>query len=103
MLFALRGVLGQLAARARATGEESERWFSMATDLLATSSLEGCFTHLNPARERTLGWTSAELMSRPYICALGCGCGTRSRTSAASGSNASRRSSITTGVHTGGI
>jgi PAS domain-containing protein len=39
----------------------------MATDLLATSSLEGRFTHLNPAWERTLGWTGAELMSRPYL------------------------------------
>jgi hypothetical protein len=37
------------------------------------------------------------------ICVLGCGCGTRSRTSAASGSSGSRRCSITTGVRTGGI
>jgi PAS domain-containing protein len=54
------GPAGRAGAR---DGEESKRWFSMATDLLATSSLEGCFTHLNPAWERTLGWTSAELMS----------------------------------------
>jgi diguanylate cyclase (GGDEF)-like protein/PAS domain S-box-containing protein len=67
VLFLLGGVLGQLGARARATGEESKRWFAMATDLLATASLEGRFTHLNPAWERTLGWTGAELMSRPYL------------------------------------
>jgi diguanylate cyclase (GGDEF)-like protein/PAS domain S-box-containing protein len=67
VLFLLGGVLGQLGARARATGEESARWFSMATDLLATASLEGRFTHLNPAWERTLGWTGAELMSRPCV------------------------------------
>jgi diguanylate cyclase (GGDEF)-like protein/PAS domain S-box-containing protein len=67
VLFSLGGTLGWVAARARAEGDESERWFAMASVMLATSTLEGTFTRLNPAWETTLGWTREELMSRPYV------------------------------------
>jgi diguanylate cyclase (GGDEF)-like protein/PAS domain S-box-containing protein len=66
VLLLLGGTLGWVAERARAAGDESERWFSMANVMLATS-LEGRFTRLNPAWEVTLGWTRAELMARPYV------------------------------------
>jgi PAS domain S-box-containing protein len=39
----------------------------MSIDLLGTASLDGYFTHLNPAWERSLGWTAAELMAEPFI------------------------------------
>lgn len=67
VLFSLGGVLGWVSQRAQAAGEESERWFTMAGDLLATASFEGRYTRLNPAWETTLGWTREELMSRPYV------------------------------------
>jgi diguanylate cyclase (GGDEF)-like protein/PAS domain S-box-containing protein len=67
VLFSVGGVLGWFAARARTAGDESERWFSMANVMLATSSLDGRFTHLNRAWETTLGWTLEELMSKPYV------------------------------------
>src|ERR1700760_4268487 len=41
------------------------RLFEMTSDLLATISLDGRFTLLNPAWERALGWTREELQSRP--------------------------------------
>jgi diguanylate cyclase (GGDEF)-like protein/PAS domain S-box-containing protein len=41
------------------------RLFEMTSDLLATISLDGCFTLLNPAWEQLLGWTREELQSRP--------------------------------------
>ena len=41
------------------------RLFEMTSDLLATISLDGRFTLLNPAWEHLLGWTLAELQSRP--------------------------------------
>ena len=41
------------------------RLFEMTSDLLATISLDGRFTLLNPAWERLLGWTREELQSRP--------------------------------------
>ncbi|HEY4894512.1 MAG TPA: EAL domain-containing protein [Solirubrobacteraceae bacterium] len=39
--------------------------FEMTSDLLATISLEGRFTLLNPAWEQLLGWSRAELQARP--------------------------------------
>ena len=39
----------------------------MSLDLLGTASLDGYFTHLNPAWERTLGWTAEQLMADPFI------------------------------------
>ncbi len=47
-------------------GEASiARLFEMTSDLLATISLDGHFTLLNPAWEALLGWSRAELRSRP--------------------------------------
>ena len=66
VLVLLGGTLGWVAARARAAGDESERWFSMANVMLATS-VDGRFSRLNPAWEATLGLTRAKLMSQPYV------------------------------------
>jgi diguanylate cyclase (GGDEF)-like protein/PAS domain S-box-containing protein len=41
------------------------RLFEMTSDLLATISLDGRFTLLNPAWEQLLGWTLDELRSKP--------------------------------------
>jgi diguanylate cyclase (GGDEF)-like protein/PAS domain S-box-containing protein len=41
------------------------RLFEMTSDLLATISLEGRFTLLNPAWEQLLGWTREELQANP--------------------------------------
>ncbi len=41
------------------------RLFDMTSDLLATISLEGRFTLLNPAWEQVLGWTREELQAQP--------------------------------------
>src|SRR3984893_17355886 len=41
------------------------RLFEMTSDLLATISLDGRFTLLNPAWEQLLGWTREELQSQP--------------------------------------
>jgi diguanylate cyclase (GGDEF)-like protein/PAS domain S-box-containing protein len=42
-----------------------ERLFEMTSDLLATISLDGRFTLLNPAWEAVLGWTREELLANP--------------------------------------
>jgi PAS domain S-box-containing protein len=47
------------------------RLFEMTSDLLATISLEGRFTLLNPAWEQLLGWTREELLSNPIAAAGG--------------------------------
>jgi diguanylate cyclase (GGDEF)-like protein/PAS domain S-box-containing protein len=41
------------------------RLFEMTSDLLATISLDGRFTLLNPAWEQLLGWTRGELQEQP--------------------------------------
>jgi diguanylate cyclase (GGDEF)-like protein/PAS domain S-box-containing protein len=41
------------------------RLFEMTSDLLATISLDGRFTLLNPAWEQILGWTLEELQAQP--------------------------------------
>jgi len=40
------------------------RFFELSSDLLATLGRDGCFTSLNPAWERLLGWSHSELMAR---------------------------------------
>jgi PAS domain S-box-containing protein len=44
-----------------------ERFFEINIDLLCQLDFNGYFKRLNPAWERTLGWTRTELMSRPFI------------------------------------
>jgi diguanylate cyclase (GGDEF)-like protein/PAS domain S-box-containing protein len=50
---------------ARVAGARIERLFEMTSDLLATISLDGRFTLLNPAWESVLGWSREELQERP--------------------------------------
>jgi PAS domain S-box-containing protein len=44
-----------------------DRFFEINIDLLCQLDFNGYFKRLNPAWERTLGWTRTELMSRPFI------------------------------------
>ncbi len=61
------GSTGALADRLRRVSAESERFWELSTDLLCTAGFDGYFRHLNPAWERTLGWTPAELRSQPFL------------------------------------
>jgi diguanylate cyclase (GGDEF)-like protein/PAS domain S-box-containing protein len=54
------------AAEPTPAGEASvARLFEMTSDLLATISLDGRFTLVNPAWERLLDWTSEEMLAAP--------------------------------------
>jgi len=55
----------EIAERERAEADR-EQFFELSMDLLAIAGTDGYFKQLNPAWERTLGWTRAELMARPY-------------------------------------
>ena len=50
-----------------ADGELLRRLFDLSVDMLGTATTDGWFTHLNPAWERTLGWTVEELMAEPFL------------------------------------
>jgi PAS domain S-box-containing protein len=43
-----------------------QRLFELSVDMLGTASADGYFTRLNPAWERTLGWSGDELMAAPF-------------------------------------
>ncbi len=47
--------------------EERDRFFNNSIDMMLVAGFDGHFKQLNPAWERTLGWTNKELMSKPYI------------------------------------
>lgn len=47
--------------------EEVKRLFSLSTDLFCVAGFDGYFKRLNPAWEKTLGYTTDELIARPYI------------------------------------
>ncbi len=49
------------------TDRELDLFFRLGRDLLAIADFKGYFKRLNPAWEQTLGWTTAELLARPYL------------------------------------
>ena len=53
--------------RALADAPAAERLFELSVDMLGTATTDGYFTRLNPAWERTLGWTLEELMAEPIL------------------------------------
>jgi PAS domain S-box-containing protein len=53
--------------RGRRVERESERFFNLSLDLLCIADLKGHFKRLNQAWERTLGFTTQELMAEPFF------------------------------------
>lgn len=47
--------------------QERDRFFNLSVDMMAIGNLEGYFTLVNPAWEKVLGFSEAELKQQPYI------------------------------------
>ena len=57
----------ELEGRRERAERELSDFFQLSLDLLCIGNFDGYFTRVNPAFERTLGYPSAELTSRPFV------------------------------------
>ena len=60
------GLLIDVTERRQAQ-EELSRFFTLSIDMLATVGLDGYLKQVNPAWVPTLGWTTDELTSKPFL------------------------------------
>ncbi|OUL22827.1 diguanylate cyclase [Nostoc sp. RF31YmG] len=47
--------------------KQHSRFFSLSLDLLCIAGFDGYFKHLNPAWEKTLGWSNKKLLSQAFL------------------------------------
>jgi len=66
VLWASRA-LNRTDAERKRVEEERDRYYKLSPDLFCIAGFDGFFKQLNPAWESTLGWTAAELCSKPYL------------------------------------
>lgn len=59
--------LEQLNEQLRVTNEQFHSFFMQSLDLLCIANMDGYFTRVNPAWERVLGFSAAELVGSPYL------------------------------------
>lgn len=61
------GLVGRFVDERRVLDAKVERHFDLSLGLFGTANFDGYFEELNPAWERTLGYTTDELCSRPFL------------------------------------
>ncbi len=63
----LGGMLGRFVDVRQKLAKRGRRYYELSRDLLCTANFDGYFEWVNPAWEATLGYTRAELLSRPFV------------------------------------
>jgi PAS domain S-box-containing protein len=62
----LLAIVRDISARRQAE-EERDRLFNLSPDMLTISTFDGHFRQVNPAWTATLGWSTEELTTRPWV------------------------------------
>jgi PAS domain S-box-containing protein len=60
-------LVGRAIVRRRRAERDFARIFNLSLDLLAIAGFDGYLKRVNPAFERTVGYSSRELLSRPFL------------------------------------
>ncbi len=66
MLTTVGNQIGMFIDRSRVQ-EERDRFFTLSLDMFLVAGFDGVVKRVNPAWHRVLGYTEAELVSRPYL------------------------------------
>jgi diguanylate cyclase (GGDEF)-like protein/PAS domain S-box-containing protein len=60
-------LIGRFAQDLRSLETESTRFFDLSRDMICVAGFDGYFKRVNPAFERTLGYSRRELLERPFV------------------------------------